>query len=48
MSRELIVILTALGLYGAVLISPGPNFALVSRLAISGSGRAASALPPIA
>jgi threonine/homoserine/homoserine lactone efflux protein len=42
MSRELIVILTTLGLYAAVLISPGPNFALVSRLAISGSGRAAA------
>src|SRR4051794_21728168 len=42
MSRELIVILTTLGLYAAVVISPGPNFALVSRLAISGSSRAAA------
>jgi threonine/homoserine/homoserine lactone efflux protein len=42
MSRELVVILTTLGLYTAVVVSPGPNFALVSRLAISGSGRAAA------
>src|SRR3954454_6794567 len=42
MSRELVVILTTLGLYAAVLISPGPNFALVSRLAISGASRAAA------
>ena len=42
MSRELIVILTTTGLYTAVVISPGPNFALVSRLAISGSSRAAA------
>ena len=42
MSRELAVILTTLGLYMAVVISPGPNFALVSRLAISGSSRAAA------
>ncbi len=46
MSRELLVILTTLGLYAAVVISPGPNFALVSRLAISGSphGAAGSSL----
>ena len=42
MSRELIVILTTLAAYTAVVISPGPNFALVSRLAISGSSRAAA------
>jgi threonine/homoserine/homoserine lactone efflux protein len=38
---DLTVILTTLGLYLALTVSPGPNFALVSRLAISGSRRAA-------
>jgi threonine/homoserine/homoserine lactone efflux protein len=42
MSQELVVILTAVGLYAALVISPGPNFALVSRLAISGSTRGAA------
>ncbi|PWC84223.1 threonine transporter [Azospirillum sp. TSH100] len=41
MSQELLVIATALGLYTAVVVSPGPNFALVSRLAISGARPAA-------
>lgn len=37
MSTELTVIFTTLGLYAAVVISPGPNFALISRLAVSGA-----------
>lgn len=37
MSTELTIILTTLGLYAAVVISPGPNFALISRLAVSGA-----------
>jgi threonine/homoserine/homoserine lactone efflux protein len=38
---DLTVIMTTLALYLAVTISPGPNFAVVSRLAVSGSRRAA-------
>lgn len=41
MTQELFVIATALGLYTAVVVSPGPNFALISRLAISGARPAA-------
>lgn len=41
MSTELTVILTTLGLYAAVVVSPGPNFALISRLAVSGERNAA-------
>lgn len=37
MGTELVTIMTALGLYAAVVVSPGPNFALISRLAISGA-----------
>ena len=37
MSAELVVIMTVLALYAAIVISPGPNFALISRLAISGA-----------
>ncbi|MBQ2262076.1 MAG: LysE family transporter [Loktanella sp.] len=37
MSAELITIMTVLALYAAIVISPGPNFALISRLAISGA-----------
>lgn len=37
MSAELTVIFTTLGLYAAVVVSPGPNFALISRLAVSGA-----------
>src|SRR5947209_19000285 len=33
--------MTTLALYLAVTVSPGPNFAVVSRLAVSGSRRAA-------
>lgn len=39
----LTVIMTTLALYLAVTVSPGPNFAVVSRLAVSGSRRAAFA-----
>jgi threonine/homoserine/homoserine lactone efflux protein len=37
MSPDVLTVLTALGLYTAVVISPGPNFALISKLAISGA-----------
>jgi len=37
MGTELITIMTTLGLYAAVVVSPGPNFALISRLAVSGA-----------
>lgn len=37
MSSELVVVMTVLALYAAIVISPGPNFALISRLAISGA-----------
>ncbi|MGU3575551.1 LysE family translocator [Brucellaceae bacterium C25G] len=42
MSSELITIITVLGLYAAVVVSPGPNFALISRLAIAGARPAAT------
>jgi threonine/homoserine/homoserine lactone efflux protein len=38
---DLTVIATTLALYLAVTVSPGPNFAVISRLAVSGSRRAA-------
>ncbi len=41
MSRDLATVATTLGLYAAVVVSPGPNFALVSRLAVSGARAAA-------
>lgn len=37
MGSDLITVITVLGLYAAVLVSPGPNFALISRLAVSGA-----------
>lgn len=37
MNPDALTVLTALGLYAAVVISPGPNFALISKLAISGA-----------
>ncbi|OLP45267.1 LysE family translocator [Rhizobium oryziradicis] len=37
MNSDVVTVLTALGLYAAVVISPGPNFALISRLAMSGA-----------
>ncbi len=43
MPADFTVITTTLALYLAVTVSPGPNFALVSRLAISGSRPAAFA-----
>ncbi|TDT74026.1 threonine/homoserine/homoserine lactone efflux protein [Litoreibacter halocynthiae] len=41
MSNDLITIATVAVLYAAVVVSPGPNFALISRLAISGAPRTA-------
>ena len=41
MSPELVTIITTLGLYAVAVISPGPGFALVSRLAVSGTRPAA-------
>jgi threonine/homoserine/homoserine lactone efflux protein len=41
MSADLLTVATALGLYAAVVVSPGPNFALISRLSISGARPAA-------
>lgn len=41
MSNDLITIATVAVLYAAVVVSPGPNFALISRLAISGVPRTA-------
>lgn len=41
MSPQLLTVATALGLYAAVVVSPGPNFALISRLSISGARPAA-------
>lgn len=38
MSRDLFVVFTTLALYAAAVVSPGPSFALISRLAV-GSGR---------
>ena len=37
----IITIITTLGLYAVAVVSPGPSFALVSRLAVSGSRPAA-------
>ena len=42
MTQELYIVATTLTLYAIAVASPGPNFALVSRLAISGSRRAAT------
>ncbi|MGY9046131.1 hypothetical protein P775_00685 [Puniceibacterium antarcticum] len=41
MTTEIAVITTVLFLYAAIVISPGPNFALISRLAISGARQTA-------
>jgi threonine/homoserine/homoserine lactone efflux protein len=41
MDLDLPIIATALSLYVAGVISPGPNFALVSRMAVSGAKRSA-------
>ncbi|MER8523132.1 LysE family transporter [Mesorhizobium sp. M1005] len=37
MQHNLWIIFTTLGLYAAIIVSPGPNFALVSRLSMSGA-----------
>ncbi|MES1926617.1 LysE family transporter [Salinisphaera sp. T31B1] len=36
MNSDLLVVLTTLGLYAGLVISPGPGFALITRMAISG------------
>ena len=41
MSQDLIVVVATLTFYAVVVISPGPNFALISRLAVSGARSAA-------
>lgn len=41
MSAEIVVIATVLLFYATIDVSPGPNFALVSRLAISGERQTA-------
>jgi threonine/homoserine/homoserine lactone efflux protein len=41
MAPDLVIVLTTLGLYAMAVISPGPNFALISRLALNGSRKAA-------
>lgn len=41
MPTEIVVITTVLLLYAAIVVSPGPNFALISRLAISGARQTA-------
>ncbi|WP_276122390.1 LysE family translocator [Pararhizobium qamdonense] len=41
MDFDLPIIATALGLYVAGVVSPGPNFALVSRMAVSGAKQSA-------
>jgi len=41
MTADLWTIVTALGLLAAIVVSPGPNFALISRLAMSGAKSAA-------
>ena len=41
MDIDLPIIATALGLYLAGVVSPGPNFALVSRMAVSGAKQSA-------
>lgn len=41
MSSEVAVIATTLGFYALAVASPGPNFALISRLALSGARRSA-------
>lgn len=43
MSQELTTIYTALVIYAAVVLSPGPNFTLITRLAASGARPAALA-----
>lgn len=41
MSSEIAVVATTLGFYALAVASPGPNFALISRLALSGARSAA-------
>jgi threonine/homoserine/homoserine lactone efflux protein len=41
MAPQIMIILTTLGLYAMAVVSPGPNFALISRLALAGCRKAA-------
>ena len=41
MNQDLSVVVATLSVYAAVVVSPGPNFALISRLAIAGARPAA-------
>ncbi|MBA3038614.1 MAG: LysE family translocator [Alphaproteobacteria bacterium] len=41
MTPQIMIILTTLGLYAMAVVSPGPNFALISRLALAGCRKAA-------
>ena len=41
-SLDLVVIASTLGIFAAVVVSPGPNFALISRLALQGHRTAAN------
>jgi len=41
MNQDLSIVVATLSVYAAVVVSPGPNFALISRLAIAGARPAA-------
>ena len=41
MGQDAATVLTTLALYGAIVVSPGPSFALVSRMSVAGERRAA-------
>ena len=41
MAPEMIIVASTLGIYAVAVVSPGPNFALISRLALGGSRTAA-------
>jgi threonine/homoserine/homoserine lactone efflux protein len=41
MNQDLVVVVTTLSLYFAAVVSPGPSFAFISRLAVSGARSAA-------
>jgi threonine/homoserine/homoserine lactone efflux protein len=43
LTRDMVTVCATLGLYAAAVISPGPNFAFVSRLAIAAPKRVAFA-----
>ena len=43
MSQDVMVVVTTLGLYAGLVLSPGPGFALITRMAMSGAPRTAYA-----